>query len=196
MDNEFELDGPRLEWERTQDPRWVWRAIRHCVHYREPLPDWVMSYLNRCAAAIENIEGDYGRALHRALEFPAKSGRKRANAIDMATERFAMAFAKAILDGAEAGKARTDAASAELYAMDDKDLKKRLRDFFGLEELPDRREQWRWKLIIVTWLMHHPGYREGYPDLPVRFDFGPTDENQKAGDLALLKRRWEMRSKK
>jgi hypothetical protein len=137
------IDGPKLQWDRTGDPRWVWRTIRHCVHYREPLPDWVLDYLARCAEAIENIKGDYGRALHHALEFSGKSGRKRENEIDMQTERFAMAFAKAIWKGSGAEKARADAAAPELADSDDKELKKRLRDFFGLKELPGPHEQWR-----------------------------------------------------
>jgi len=169
----FEVDGPRIEWERTGDPRWVWRAVRHCIHHREPLPDWALNYLGRCAEAIENIKGDYGRGLHRALEFSPKSGRKRKNEIDLTTEQFAIAFTKAILKGDSADKARAEA-SGQVdgpKGKDDKDLTKRLREFFDLRALPKRSEQWRWKLIVSTWLLNHPHYVERYPDLPRKFDF-------------------------
>jgi hypothetical protein len=133
----------------------------------------VRGYLVRCAKAIENIEGDFGRGLHSALGFPSKSGRKRRNEIDMATERFAMKFAKAVLSGTPIVEARNDASASVdgPKGKDEKELNRRLREFFGLKILPSKHQSRHWKPILSTWLMHHPWYTEQYPDMPTTFDF-------------------------
>jgi hypothetical protein len=177
----IEFDGARDLWEKTADPRWVWRAIRDRIHHHEPLPDWVLDYLDKCAIGIENARGDFGRGLHRILGFggsskgpkrnAARKGPKRDPALDLRDERFVMAFVREIWRGVSPGTA-LGTASAEVDGpggKDEKELRNRLKVFFDLKPLP--RQAWKWKVITATWLVSHPGYSERYPDLPTEFRF-------------------------
>jgi len=163
----IEVDGAREQWKRTNDPRWVWRAIHDRIHRQEALPDWVLDYLDKCAVSIENMKGgDHARKLHRILKFSSTSGRKRDSAIDLRDEQFAMAFAKEILRGASPVAARGNA-SAKVdgrQGKDDKELRQRLKKFFELKKLPAAKEQW--KLEIRLWLLCHCWLViDQYPDL-------------------------------
>jgi hypothetical protein len=171
MKKTIELDGARDLWNKTGDPRWVWRAIRDRIHHHEPFPDWVIDYLGKCADGIESATGDIARGLHGILGFSSKSGRKRDVGIDLLNERFAMSFAAGISRGESIFKARRAAAKTwDLLGRDDKDRRRMLREFFELKTLP--RTAVEWKAIIVRWGQLHPGYADRYPDLQLPVDFG------------------------
>jgi hypothetical protein len=189
----IEFDGARDQWEKTGDPRWVWRAIRDRRHRREPLPNWIWDYLGKCAEGIETAKGDVGRKLHRILGFkPGRGLRLRDVALDLRDEQFAMAFAGEVLRGVSPGKARSNA-SVEVDGAggkDDKDLRQRLTTFFKLNKLPkepikkfpDPTEplpppkrpttQSEWKLFLAVWLARHPGLIKHYNLPPI--EFGPS----------------------
>jgi hypothetical protein len=156
--------------EKTGDPRWVWRVIATCADENIALPPWARAYLIEVAKGIETAKGDIGRELRNILKFPQKkSGRRRRVELDMKDEQLAVAFMREILAGVSPGKARQQV--IEVSGGDDKDLKARLKSFFGLKSLPTRDQQWQWKLIVSTWLLNHPHYVERYPDLPKTFYF-------------------------
>lgn len=149
----IQIDGACDQWKKTGDPRWVWRAIRDRIHRHEAFPDWVLEYLDRCAGGIERAKGDLGRELLPALGFLAKPGRKRGPSTDLLSEHFAMAFAAEIFRGSSVGKARSNAAAKTCGAWkDDKERKRRLKEFFELAAWP--KTQLEWKLIIVRWLSY------------------------------------------
>jgi hypothetical protein len=181
----IEIDGARDLWKKTDDPRWVWIAIQDRAHHRKPFPDWILEYLDKCARGVLRAKGDRGRELLPALGFSAKSGRKRNSNADLLSEQFAMAFAAEIFRGSSAGKARKKAAERYGHWKDDKDRKRRLKEFFELKALAAQghrqgeklagatwpKTQLEWKLIVCRWLQLHPWYTERYPDLPTQFDF-------------------------
>jgi hypothetical protein len=69
-----EIDDPRLMWERTRDPSWIWRVIGHCIRCGAPFPDWVLNYMGRSAEAIEKIKitdirsDDIKRVIRQAVD--------------------------------------------------------------------------------------------------------------------------------
>ena len=150
----------RVLWEKTGDLRYVWRVVAACLRGEASMPPWVENYLIDVAADIE-----------AGKKFPQKkSGRPRQ--IDSLTnEEFGIAFIREVLkDGATAGKARENAAIAVGLSQDGKELPQRLKDFFGIEKLPDGNEHWQWKLIVTVFLINNPAYWEHY-DLPTDFEF-------------------------
>jgi hypothetical protein len=173
----IEFDGARDLYKKTSDPRWAWRAIQDRIHRHEPFPDWILEYLDGCARGILRAKGDLGRELVPALGFSGKSGPKRDDADLLMVEQFAMAFAAEIFQGTSAGKARKKAADRCGAWKDDKDRKRRLKDFFGgLPTTDELKTIWpntnlEWRLVISRWLLMHPGYTEHYPGLPTRFEF-------------------------
>ena len=82
-------------------------------------------------------------------------------------EKFAMAFASAILKG-DSPRAARDTAFNQLEPAgdtDDKTLRMWLKAFFGVvEELPTSNKGWL--LIVIPWLIKHPQYSSRYPNLP------------------------------
>jgi hypothetical protein len=165
----IEIDGARDLWEKTADPRWVWLGIQDRAHHREPFPDWILEYLDKCARGVLLAKGDRGRALVRALGFSSKSGRKRTSSTGLLSEQFAMAFAAEIFQGVSSGKARYRAAERYGLWRDDRDCKRRLKEFFELPAWP--KTQAEWKLRVSQWLLRHPWFTKRYRDL--RFDFRP-----------------------
>ena len=171
MDDEFVR--LQVQWEKTGDPRYVWRTIATCAVEDVSMPMFARKYLISVAKGIEDIKGDIGRGLRDILQFSKKPGRRRTVELDLNDEKFVVDFMRQILNGVSAGKARENAASASGMGADDKELTRRLKSFFGLKTLPAKIEQRRWKLIVATWLLNHPHYVERYPNLPTIFDFRP-----------------------
>jgi hypothetical protein len=158
------------EWHRTDDPRWIWRVIKTCIHNREPLPDWCLDYLDRVATAIEKIKGDTGRELPFALGFSQKRGPRLTAERAMEREQFFVEFMRQVLSGVPAQKARNAAAATiKGYPTDPAELSKQVREFFGRKVLPSKRIQW-WE-IVGNFLAAHPQFLERYPDLRELFDF-------------------------
>jgi hypothetical protein len=155
----------RDEWHEG-DPRWVWRVMRTCIEKREPFPDWCLDYLSAVADGIEKAKDDMRAALPRILGFPKGPGRRRHNRDALRIEKFAAEFMLLVMCGVSPGHARWEAARLQGKGSDDKELAKCLREFFNLKSLPTRSQEWRWKLIIMQWCLHHPDYSKRYPKLP------------------------------
>ena len=46
----------RQEYERTRNPVYAWNEWRQCRTDGTPIPEWVVSYFDRCAEAVHQIE--------------------------------------------------------------------------------------------------------------------------------------------
>jgi hypothetical protein len=168
------LDSLKQIWIEQKNPFWVWVAIKTSCHNKHSLPNWACDYLEDCADQLlspKAFSGDFARKLPRMFGFSLKSGPRHPRKISarmLENERFAMAFAKHILNEEKPSDARTSAANeceGRWPAADDKTLQAALRDHFKLERAP--RIGRAWKKIIIRWLIDNPLYRERYPDLPM-----------------------------
>lgn len=165
-----EFSRSRRLWEKTGDPRHVWRVITTCLRGEASMPSWAENYLIDVATGIGAVGDDIGRELHAILKFPQKKGGPLRQIDSMTDEQFGIEFIRQILKGNTSRKARRAAAEAAGLSKEGKELPQRLKDFFGIKKLPDGNEHWQWKLIVAVFLINNPAYWECY-DLPTDFEF-------------------------
>jgi hypothetical protein len=160
-------------WNEQKNPLWVWVAIKTSCHNKHSLPKWVCDYLEECAEHLLSPKastGDFARKLPRMLGFNPKSGPKHqlnVSARMLRNEKFAMAFAKHIVNGEKPSVARTNAANEcedHWPEADDKTLQAALREHFKLRRSPATRRAWQ--SVLIKWMIENPIYRSRYPNLP------------------------------
>jgi hypothetical protein len=161
-------------WKKTDDARWVWRVMRHCVHQKEPIPKWCLDYICNVADGIDGTKNDNRKALPGILGFPKGRGRKRSTIDELRIERFAADFMKLVLKGTSPGRARNQAAG--LHGIGTDSEVQYLRDFFSLKTLPRSDAAGQWKRIFMHHCLHNPMFRSRYPDAA---PLGPLDEDGK-----------------
>ena len=63
------LDQKRKRFQETENPVDAWEAWRFCRESHLPIPDWVVSYLDRCAAFVGDLATDPYREWSRIPVF-------------------------------------------------------------------------------------------------------------------------------
>jgi hypothetical protein len=151
---DFMLEASFSGWEVTASPAYVWQAIDICRKHRRDFPDWVLDYLAACARRLLSNEArcstDLRKVLPWALGFPAKRGPGRPLDPDPAkADRllFAVKFAIEIENGKKPAAAIKDACSAfdarVADSVDDKTLRRWLREEFDLTRTPRSATEWK-----------------------------------------------------
>jgi hypothetical protein len=166
------VEMSRVNFERTGDPLYAWKAYKACRSVGNGVPLWVDEYLRRVTFEItdpNNLRGDLGRALPRILGFRRKPGKrsKTSDPDDLNQIRLVVGFACAIMDGADPGDAllRAHEGLDAIWDMkDQRTLLAYLSKSFGLPNVPRTREQWeaeigRW-VKNITWFTAPADIRE------------------------------------
>jgi len=72
------LKSARSFFERSGNPYYAWYAIELCATHKEPLPNWLMSYLTQCSVRMLSSKAreidDLREVLPWVLGFPRKRG--------------------------------------------------------------------------------------------------------------------------
>jgi hypothetical protein len=150
---ELELDTARKIFESSGNPHYAWKAIDYCIKNEIlVLPPWLTMYLAQCAERVLSDKAaktsDLRKVLPWALGFPERRGPgKYLNPyLDPKQLRFALDFAKRVLDGEDPVTARRDACNAvfdhKAAEADDKTLTRWLVRNFDLKKAPKNAEQW------------------------------------------------------
>jgi hypothetical protein len=152
------VEMSRINFMKTGDPLYAWKALMACRRRGLGVPLWVDNYLCQVTARIidpNGLRGDLGRVLPRALGFSTKRG-TRGKVPDLIDDvdgtRLAIAFARAIMDGAEPDIALARACDGINAAWTDKDKRTLLacvRKRFNITGATRTRAQW--EAGISTW---------------------------------------------
>jgi hypothetical protein len=153
---EFQLAARRESFEASGNPIYAWKAIFLCVHAEMPIPPWLAAYLFQCSKRMLSDKAqqrsDLRAILPWVLGFPPKkkSGPgKLLNPYNFSLNRvlFLKEFAVRILEGEDPAAARRNACNVAFRGedadVDDKTLRRWLRDGYGLKEAPENSEQWK-----------------------------------------------------
>jgi hypothetical protein len=147
-----------LNYRKTGDPIYAWKALMACRRRGADIPLWVDNYLCQTTARIiapNALRGDVGRCLARALGFPAKRGtRGRVPDLidDVEGTRLAVEFARAIMGGADIGVALHRACDSLGETWENKDKRTLLtciQKRFNITGVPRTRAQW--EAGIAAW---------------------------------------------
>ena len=153
----------------THGPHFTWWAIQDCIKHKEPFPTWVMDYLGGCADRMMSDHTDKkakrarsGKAkrtivprdrLLTIFDFPKQKKPGPGSPVDprdvarKATRKvyFAIQFAVLLKLGQDPAKARKNA-GFDVFGkdkdMDDRTLRKYLREEFQKPRLPVTKPEW------------------------------------------------------
>lgn len=158
----YRAEGPDLPpslsslWEVTGNPFWVWEEIDICCRQGLDFPDWVKTYLARCAARMTSPDAARARDLRKALPgilgFPQNSRGRGANPLnpggmnDARRDEYAeMAtrFLRAIEGGAEPTAALAIARGEGDPETDDRTVLRHIKRLLGVTGNPRTKAEWR-----------------------------------------------------
>ncbi len=147
-------------WKQTENPIYVWKAIKFCARNQLGFPDWVCTYLAECAERMSSpdagVASDVRKALPQILGFALMRG--RGSALRPLGDEWkylvpAARFALEIVRGTKPSAAlrsafdHLDAGVAD--KMDDKTLMSHIKQQFGIKRAP--RSNAEWNGIIKAW---------------------------------------------
>ena len=151
----------------THGPHFTWWAIQDCIKHKEPFPTWVMDYLGGCADRMMSDHTDKkakrarsGKAkrtinprdrLLTIFDFPKQKKPGPGSPVDprdvarKATRKvyFAIQFAVLLKLGQDPAEARKNA-GFDIFGkdMDDRVLRKYLKEEFRVTILPATKQEW------------------------------------------------------
>ena len=149
----------REAFEQTENPLFVWIAIRHCVRRGKQLPKWIMEYLTGSADALIELTLDPPKevdvAVARALGFRTSG---RGNPFShfkkyQRREKIALSFARKVLDGEKPIEATIHV--AQETRLSETVVWKELREFYA--DPPKLLGRKKWKPLIER-LSKHPEF--------------------------------------
>jgi len=151
----------------THGPHFTWWAIQDCIKHKEPFPTWVMDYLGGCADRMMSDHTDKkakrarsGKAkrtidprnrLLTIFDFPKQKKPGPGSPVDprdvarkaVRKVYFAMQFAVLLKLGQDPAEARKNA-GFDIFGkdMDDRVLRKYLKEEFRVTILPATKQEW------------------------------------------------------
>ena len=147
-------------FEKTQNPLFVWVAIRYCARRGKQLPKWIIEYLTDSADALIELTLDPPRevdvAVARALGFRT-SGRGSPFSYFknyQRREKIAVSFAHKVLDGEKPSEATIHV--AEETRLSESVVWKELRKFYRDPHKLVGRKKWK---PLIERLSEHPEFQ-------------------------------------